>query len=495
MNETVDIGRQSKQNYRKLIQQLGKKQFTFLKMQDYGFWPKDLPTPYEQQKNETNEAFAKRQNKMKKYDTLITKITKLYKNKREIKSKLLELRQNVADTHDIEKIRKEIGKLIWEESIKRRAERKKQRELEKKQRSEAWKEKKKNEIVFVGKNYSSMLYKFDMDEKKLKNQDLKILKDAKDLAKFLELEFKELRFLTYHRDVVSIDHYVRYEIPKRTGGTRKIAAPKLLLKTSQRAILDKILSKINISEKIHGFLVGKSVISNANSHPKQPYLILNMDLKDFFPTITFERVRGMFISLGYSGHISTLLAMICTYCERLPIEVKESKKYVATSKRILPQGSPASPMITNIICRRLDKRLEGLSMAFGFKYSRYADDLSFSLQEKKKKDVNLGRFCGLLYKIIKEEGFEINPSKTRFLRKNYQQRITGIILNNQDLGLPRKWIRNYRAALYNTHKELEKKGKIPVEKKYEISGMTSWVKSVNPERYKKLLKKANKILK
>jgi len=482
-----------KQSYRRLVQQLGKKQFTFLKMQEYGFWPKDLPTPYEQQKDESDEAFATRQQKMKKYDILITQITKLYKDKGVIKKKLLELKQKVADTQDIEKIRKEIGKQIWKESLKRRAERKKQKELEKKQRSDAWKEKKKNEIVFVGKNYSSMLYKFAMDEIKLKNHNLEILKDAKDLAKFLELEFKELRFLTYHRDVVSMDHYVRYEIPKRRGGTRKIAAPKLLLKTSQRAILDKILSNINVSGNAHGFLVGKSVISNANSHPKQPYLILNMDLKDFFPTITFERVRGMFISLGYSGHISTLLAMLCTYCERIPIKIKDITKHVAISKRILPQGSPASPMITNIICRRFDKRLEGLCSVFGINYSRYADDLSFSLQEK--KDVNLGRFCGLVYKIIKEEGFEINPSKTRFLRKNYQQKITGIILNNQELGLPRKWIRNYRAALYNANNELEKNGKILNEKRYEISGMTSWVKSVNPERYKKLLKTANKILK
>ncbi|MHA1498566.1 MAG: reverse transcriptase domain-containing protein [Promethearchaeota archaeon] len=490
MSETVNTG---KENYRKLVQQLGKKQFTFLKMQEYGFWPKDLPTPYEQQEDESDEAFAKRQQKMKNYDILITKITKLYKDRGKISIKLLELKQKVSDTHNIEKVRKEIGKQIWEESLKRRAERKKQKELEKKRRSEAWKEKKKNNIVFVGENYSSMLYKLDMDEKKLKEHNLEILKDAKDLAKFLELEFKELRFLTYHRDVVSIDHYIRYEIPKRSGGIRKIAAPKLILKKSQRAILDKILSNIKVSENTHGFLAGKSVISNANSHPKQPYLILNMDLTDFFPTITFERVRGMFIYLGYSGHISTLLAILCTYCERIPIKVKNKVKYVATSKRILPQGSPASPMITNIICRRLDKRLEGLSKEFGFTYSRYADDLSFSLQDK--KDENLGRFYGLVHKIIKEEGFKINPSKTRFLRKNYQQKITGIILNNQELGLPRKWIKNYRAALYNANNELEKNGKIPDEKKHEISGMTSWVKSVNPERYEKLLKTANKIIK
>ncbi len=174
-------------------------------------------------------------------------------------------------------------------------------------------------------------------------------------------------------------------------------------------------------------------------------------------------------------------------------EVRGTTKYVATTKRILPQGSPASPMITNIICQRLDKRLKGLSDKFGLTYSRYADDLSFSLKDQ--KEVNLGRFCGLIYKITKEEGFEINNSKTRFLRKNNQQKITGIILNNSELGLPRKWIKNYRAAIHNANILLKTSKEIPKEKKNEIAGMTSWVRSVNSERYQKLINEANKIIK
>ena len=101
---------------------------------------------------------------------------------------------------------------------------------------------------------------------------------------------------------------------------------------------------------------------------------------------------------------------------------------------------------------------------------------------------------GLISKIIKEEGFKINPKKTRYLRKNNQQSITGVIINNPELGLPRLWIRKFRAAIYNANK-LKIKGELPPEIKREISGMAAWVKSVNSERYKKLLNAASDLIK
>ena len=270
----------SKSDYGKLVGQLGKKQFTFIKMQEYGFWPKDIPTPYEQQEKESDEEYTKRQKLMKNYDKLITQITELYTDKRKIKKKLMDLKKEHAGTYDIDKIRKAIAKEIWQASIKRREERKRQKELEKQERSEAWKKKKKEEIVFIGKGYSSMLYRFDTNLEKLNKNELPVLKDARELSKFLDIDFKQLRFLAYHRDVVEIDHYYRYKIPKRSGGTRSIAAPKSLLKMTQRIILDKLLSIIPTSKQAHGFIQGKSVITGANSHPKQPYLIINMDMKN-----------------------------------------------------------------------------------------------------------------------------------------------------------------------------------------------------------------------
>ncbi|MFX1237404.1 MAG: reverse transcriptase family protein [Promethearchaeota archaeon] len=482
----------TKKEYRTLISQMGKKEFTLMKMQEYGFWPKNLPTPYEKQLSETPEQYAERQKLIKDYKSVIDKITEVYHEKTEINKKLRELRKKYDDTWDIEKIRKEISQTIMKESIARRAERKKQQELQKKQRSEAWKKKKSKQIVFIGKGYSSLLYDMEIDEAKLTTQGLPIVRNEKELSNFLGIPYKKLRFLVYHRDVVSIDHYHRYSIPKKKGGTRSIAAPKSMLKSVQRKILDDILSKFPNSDHAHGFLKGRSIVSGARVHIKQPTLVINMDVEDFFPTITFERIRGMFKSAGYSGNIASLLAMLCTYCERVLIEVRGTTKYVAISRRILPQGSPASPMITNIICRKLDKRLHGLASKFGFVYTRYADDMSFSINEI--TDVNEGRFCGLVSKIVKEEGFEINKDKTRFLRKNNRQSVTGVVINNSQIGVSRAWIRRFRAAIFNARK-LKLKGILPIEVKRELSGMAAWIKSVNSERYKDMIQAALDLIK
>lgn len=488
MIESQENSKNNRQEYRKQVDELGKKEFTLIKMQEYGFWPKNLPTPYEKQENETKEEYLERKNLTKEYEKIINAITDLYDEKDEINAKLRDLNKKYNETWDYEKIRQDVSKAIMEESIARRKERKEKRELEKRQKSEAWQKEKADRIVFIGRGYSSLLYDKEDNEEKLLNQGLPVIKDDRALADFFGIEYKKLRFLVYHRDVVLVDHYNRYTIPKKKGGERNIAAPKLILKNVQRKILEEILSKIQVSDYTHGFLKGKSVVSGAKSHiadkasGENTALLINMDLEDFFPTITFERVRGMFKAFGYSGYISSLLAMLCTYCERMPIEVKGKVKYVKTSDRILPQGSPASPMITNIICVKLDKRLSGLSSKYNCVYTRYADDMSFSFMEE-SSDLNLGKFMGLISKIVNEEGFNINKSKTRFLRKNNRQSITGVVINNDEIGVSKKWIKTLRAAIYNANKLKNSGEKIPQSTINEISGMVSWVRSVNEKRY------------
>jgi hypothetical protein len=488
MIENQDNTINKRQDYREQVNELGKKEFTLIKMQEYGFWPKNLPTPYERQENETKEEYAERRALIKDYEKIIKDISDLYDEKDKINQKLRELKKKYDETWDYEKIRLDVAKTIMEESIARRKERKEKRALEKIQKTEAWQKEKADRIVFIGKGYSGLLFDRENNEDKLSAQGLPIIKDDKALAEFLEIEYKKLRFLVYHRDVVSVDHYHRYSIPKKKGGERNIAAPKSVLKNAQRKILDGILSKVPVSDYAHGFLQGKSVLSGAKAHmADKPYgentgLLINMDLEDFFPTITFERVRGMFKAFGYSGYISSLLAMMCTYCERIAIEVKGEIKYVKTSDRILPQGSPASPMITNIICVKLDKRLSGLASKYNCIYTRYADDMSFSFIEE-SKDLNLGRFMGLVSKIVSEEGLNINQKKTRFLRKNNRQCITGIVINNDEIGIPKKWIKTLRAAIYNANKLKNNGEEVPAKAINEISGMVSWVKSVNSKRY------------
>ena len=505
----------NRNSYREAVKTLGKKEFTLLKMQEYGFWPDNLKTPYERQEDETEEDFKKRKKLLEKYQSVIDRIANLYDEKEKINAKLNELRSKYDDTWDYEKIRKDIAKNLMEESIKRRQERKLQKELERKQKSDAWQRKKTENIVFIGRGYSSRLKYKENNEETLKNYNLPIINDDKDLAEFLGIEYKKLRYLTYHRDVITFDNYTRFEVPKKKGGVRTIAAPKKTLKMSQRKILYDILCKIQPEASAHGFIREKSIITGAISHTSAPELLINIDLEDFFGTITFNRVRGMFEKLGYSGYISSLLSMICTYCERMPIEVKGETKYVKSSERILPQGAPSSPMITNIICRKLDKRLSSLASKYNLEYSRYADDMSFSfksvnesykvlLKDFEDKYSNKGdvlaekdfisKIIGIISKIIREEGFTINNSKTRYLRKNNCQSITGIVINNKDIGVPKKWVKNLRAAIYNASKEKANNGTLSQDKINEIKGMICWLKSVNKEKYSKIISDGEKLI-
>ncbi len=340
---------------------------------------------------------------------------------------------------------------------------------------------------------SILLHKKETDIQKLKQNDLPILETDKDIAQLLQIEYSTLRYLAYHRDVVTFDNYYRFDVPKKSGGMRHIAAPKTQLKTAQRQILEKILEKAEISDVAHGFIKSKSVLTGAKAHQTSPDLLINIDLENFFPTITFERVRGLFQYLGYSGYISSILAMICTYCERMAVEIKGETKYIKTSERILPQGSPASPMITNMICKRMDKRINGLCQKLGVIYTRYADDMSFSYTGE-LENFAIGSFLNSIQKIIEAEGFHINAQKTHILRKHNRQYITGIVINNAEIGVTRNWIKILRASIHNAQK-LKNTGEIiPKQTKQEIAGKIAWLKSVNETRYQKIIQQGKELL-
>ena len=321
-----------------------------------------------------------------------------------------------------------------------------------------------------------------------------VIETDRELADFLQLEYKTLRYLTYHRDVVTFDNYYRFEIPKKSGEMRQIAAPKAHLKAAQRQILDQILEKAEISDLSHGFTKSRSVITSAKEHNTSPDLLINIDLENFFPTITFERVRGLYQSFGYSGYIASLLAMLCTYCERMPLELKGEIKYIKTSHRILPQGSPASPMITNIICRTMDKRIYGLCQKLGITYTRYADDMSFSYTGD-TNSLAIGSFLNSLQKIIEAEGFHMKKEKTHILRKNNRQYITGIVINNEEIGVPKKWVKILKASIHNAQKLKASGGSVSPQTISEITGKIAWLKSVNPERYQNIICQGTEFLK
>lgn len=447
------------------IKKSSKEIVTLREMIKLGFWPEGIPLP------DINLDMVER--------------------KKEIISKIQHLQNELVKERKFEDVVLQIRKERMAESRKRKKERIEEKKRLYEERKAAWQKKRKENIIHVGAKYSSWLNKFESDIDKLNNLNLPIVKDHNELADKLGINLSTLRWLTYHRDVIEISHYVQFEVPKKTGGIRTISAPKPKIAAAQRYIFDNILKPLQIKECAHGFCEGKSILTNAKAHvDKNPAIIINIDLKDFFPSITFHRVRGLFHKLGYSGQISTLLAMICTEPHRKEVQVDGHKYYVALGDRVLPQGACTSPAITNLICNKLDSRLNGLAKSKGFTYSRYADDITYAIPDNIARE-KIGKFLSIIYRIIKEEGFEVNKKKVRILGKHRRQEITGLGINEGYPTISRKWLRKLRAILHNCKtKGIESQEIEP----HVLKGMISYVNMVTPEKGKIFQEELNQIL-
>src|SRR6185436_13738435 len=187
---------------------------------------------------------------------------------------------------------------------------------------------------------------------------------AAELAAAIGVSLGELRFLAFAREVSTTTHYRRFTIPKRTGGERVISAPMRRLKRVQRWVLDRVLEPLALPEPAHGFRTGRSILSNASPHVGAA-VVVNVDLRDFFPTVTYRRVKGLFGKLGYSEEVATVLGLLCTEPEIAETTLDGITYYVARGERRLPQGAPTSPAITNALCRRLDRRIAGWAARHG----------------------------------------------------------------------------------------------------------------------------------
>lgn len=272
--------------------------------------------------------------------------------------------------------------------------------------------------------------------------DLPVFTSERDIADWLGISLGRLRWFTHDKQVDFAWHYVRYTVPKRSGGVRVILAPKTELKTIQRKIAAELLSKFHLSDYAHGFVTGRSIVTNAAPHVGKQF-VLNIDLKDFFPTISYWRVRGLFLRQGYSFTVASVLAMLCTERDRYPVQRNGQTVYVALGKRTLVQGAPTSPALSNIVTRRLDRRLAGLAQTMSLTYTRYADDLTFSGD-------NLDAVLSALHlgsKIVTAEGFTVNPDKTHLYRRSGRQSVTGLIVNDK-LSVSRDLRRQVRAILH-----------------------------------------------
>lgn len=400
---------------------------------------------------------------------------------------------------------------------RREEERRVRRELYK----AAWSSYKQAHIVHIGRGIfyhdTPDVDRFDAadPEKKLRDNALpEGLKDVEALSKALNISVARLRWLAYHREVDSGTHYHRWRIPKRDGSTRLISAPKPQLKEVQRWITREITEHLPVHSAAHGFLVGRSIVTNAQVHAGAR-VVVKLDIEGFYPTVTFPRVKGLLRKAGLGEQVATLLALLATECPREELQLDGKTSYVATGPRSLPQGAPTSPSITNALCLRLDCRLVGLAAKLGCRYTRYADDLTFSFHDEKRKGESKGKgkpkadaapqvegekpdLVGTLIKavtrIVASEGFAIKPKKTRIMRSGRRQRVTGLVVNAAPAGRPvarvsRKQLRELRAAVKN--RELGRPGK--GESLDHLRGMAAFVMMTDRPRGQQLLERINKL--
>jgi RNA-directed DNA polymerase len=400
---------------------------------------------------------------------------------------------------------------------RREEERRVRRELYK----AAWSSYKQAHIVHIGRGIfyhdTPDVDRFDAadPEKKLRDNALpEGLKDVEALSKALNISVARLRWLAYHREVDSGTHYHRWRIPKRDGSTRLISAPKPQLKEVQRWITREITEHLPVHSAAHGFLVGRSIVTNAQVHAGAR-VVVKLDIEGFYPTVTFPRVKGLLRKAGLGEQVATLLALLATECPREELTIDGKTSYVATGPRSLPQGAPTSPSITNALCLRLDCRLVGLAAKLGCRYTRYADDLTFSFHDEKPKGKGkakgkkaaeaepqvegekpdlVGALIKVVTRIVAAEGFAIKPKKTRIMRSGRRQRVTGLVVNAAPAGRPvarvsRKQLRELRAAVKN--RELGRPGK--GESLDHLRGMAAFVMMTDRARGQQLLERINKL--
>ncbi len=377
-----------------------------------------------------------------------------------------------------------------------RARRDEERRVRRLLKKAAWASYKTSHIVHVGRGVfyhdTVDVDRFDIEDPtaRLEANSTPPLRDANKLAEALGLSISKLRWLSFNREVDTGSHYHFWTVPKRDGGRRLISAPKPDLKAAQTWIARNITEHLPIHGAAHGFVPGRSTVTNAAVHAGAT-IVFKFDIRDFYPSVTVNRVKGLLRKAGYGEQVATLMALLCTEFPREELMLRGERYYVATGPRGLPQGAPTSPSITNALAMRLDCRLAGLAKSLKLRYSRYADDLTFSWHGG-ATDAPVKRIKTSVAKIVANEGFEIKESKTRILRHGRRQRVTGLVVNKTESGeaarVPRFKMRELRVALH----KLER-GEPTVESIEQLRGWAAYVYMTDKSRGGKMLERLAKV--
>jgi retron-type reverse transcriptase len=275
--------------------------------------------------------------------------------------------------------------------------------------------------------------------------------NATTLLAYLGLGTAELKKIWYYR----VGMYRHFSIVRSPHKVRMISAPDDRLKFLQRKLADKLTELYRPRDPVHGFVAKRSVKTNAQAHLRRRFVV-NLDLKDFFPSISQNRIEGMLSSLGLDSRVAKIIAHICCV------------------KGHLPQGAPSSPVLSNMLCFRLDKNLMSLAKEARCIYTRYADDITFSSHQPPTALFETippapGRlspdlFAPSLRGVILQNGFEINPEKAHYADRHSRRVVTGLKVNEL-LNVDRSYVRNIRAALHS----IEVLGLVDAEKKFHAS--------------------------
>lgn len=284
-----------------------------------------------------------------------------------------------------------------------------------------------------------------------KDEFLSLLNYAKAILYGKDYKPFRIRQLNYYINTASKGNsYQTFQIKKKAGGTRTIFAPNEGLKAIQSCLSLILGTLYQANASATGFVRGRSIFDNAKIHVGQHY-VFNIDLKDFFPSIDQARVWGRLklapFNLGEKNGrqiLANIIAKLC--CHEFDVERMDvSGEWKKEKRSVLPQGAPTSPVISNLICEKLDKRLVGIAKRFGLKYSRYADDITFSSLHYVYH--RQGDFFKEVERVINDQNFHIKESKTRIQGEGYRQEVTGLVVNDK-VNVRKRYVKELRKWLY-----------------------------------------------
>jgi len=352
-------------------------------------------------------------------------------------------------------------------------------------------------VVQINNSNHSADYKKTLIEysQNLSSNNLPIIFDAYHLAYCIGIQPYRIINIIRDRDLL----YNTYRVRKKTGGHRWIMSPIDELKSIQKWIKINILDKVKTHDAANGFIKEKSIVTNAEKHINKE-TILNIDLYRFFDTITEKRVYSFFEKLGYTKKLSYDIARILcvnpprNYWKEVKKENKLKKQFIKSKPSILPQGAPTSPAISNLLCINLDKILHKYCEKSHLTYSRYADDITISGDNKKMPELRK------IKTIIRKNGFTVNINKIKYVSKHKKQTVTGLTVNN-GLFVNKNIINEINQELYycikygyKSHLEFKfKNSKVKSNYKDWLYGKICFVYSVEKDRGEKFFKQFNLI--